>query len=43
MTAQDIKTLAAKYYDDMLTFRRYLHANPERSFKEEKTAESGRV
>lgn len=33
-----IKELAQKYYDEILQIRRYLHANPELSFREYKTS-----
>ena len=34
-----IKDLAVGYHQDLIAIRRHLHANPELSFQEEKTAE----
>lgn len=34
-----IKDLAVEYHQDLIAIRRHLHANPELSFQEEKTAE----
>lgn len=37
--ADRIKSLAAQYHDDVVTYRRELHANPELAFEEVKTAD----
>jgi amidohydrolase len=36
--SEKIKEIAAKYSDDTVSFRRYLHSNPELSFEEYNTA-----
>lgn len=38
-TALQIKTLAQKYFDEIVQIRRHLHAHPELSFEEYKTSE----
>ncbi|MCD4746643.1 MAG: amidohydrolase, partial [Bacteroidales bacterium] len=35
---EKIKNLSAKYHNEIIGIRRYIHANPELSFEEYKTA-----